>query len=291
MSQGNLEKVIHRVGELPAMPEVATEVIRLTDDPGVDIGEVGEVIQQDPALTAKLLQVSNSAYYGMRQVVGTVKLALVILGVSEVRNIVLALSVFDAFGGKGKVEELTRDGFWNHSFRVGAIAKRLGSHFELSFQGEDFVAGLLHDIGKLVLWNQLEEEYQDIYHASKQDGADLYALELDALGFDHADAGAALLRYWDMPETLADAVAYHHARDDRALTEAIDPKLAALVRVANLAALDDWSDDPSVTLRSCEDEEAWALLEEFKEALDEDGRRELLNGFCEEVGEMTPIAF
>lgn len=290
MGHTKLEKVISRIGELPTMPETAAEVIRLTGDPEVDIGEVGEVIHRDAALAAEILKVSNSAFYGMRQVIGTIKLALVILGVWEVRNVVLAVSVIDAFGDKDKLRELTRDGFWEHSFRVGAIAKRLGSHLELSFQGEDFVAGLLHDIGKLVLLNQLEEEYRSIYNASKQGGGNLSALEMDALGFDHADAGAALLRFWDMPEALADALAFHHARDDQALADAKDPKLAALVRIANLAAHDDWTPEAEATPRSCADEEAWALLLEFRGPLDENDRRALLNGFCEEVGAMAPVA-
>lgn len=290
MGHTNLEKIISRIGDLPTMPETAAEVIRLTGDPEVDISEVGEVIQRDAALAAEILKVSNSAFYGMRQVVGTIKLALVILGVWEVRNVVLAVSVIDAFGDKDKLRELTRDGFWEHSFRVGALAKRLGSHLELSFQGEDFVAGLLHDIGKLLLLNQLDEEYRSIYNASMQGEEDLPTLERNALGFDHADAGAALVRCWDMPDALADALAFHHARDDQALADAKDPKLAALVRVANLAAHDDWTPEAEAMPLSCTDEEAWALLLEFRNPLDNNGRRELLNGFCQEVVGMAPMA-
>lgn len=289
MSQANLDKIISRLGELPAMPEVAADVIRLTNDADVDMGAVGEVIQRDAALTAKLLQVSNSAFYGMRQVIGTMKLALVILGVWEVRNVVLAVSVIDAFDAEGKLNELVCDGFWEHSFRVGAVAKMLGSQLELSFQGEEFVAGLLHDIGKLVLMNQLEEQYRPIYNASKQVGNDLRVLELDTLGFDHAEAGAALVRSWDMPDALGDALAYHHARVDRPLIETKDPKLAALVRVANLATQDDWSEEVATIPLSCADEEAWALLLEFREPLDEEGRTALLRGYCQEVGTMAPV--
>ena len=107
--------------------------------------------------------------------------------------------------------------------------------------------------------------------------------------FLHEGLGA--IGMWkDFPDALADALAFHHARDDQALADAKDPKLAALVRIANLAAHDDWTPEVETTPLSCVDEEAWALLLEYRNPLDENGRRELLNGFCQEVGGMAPMA-
>ena len=186
--RSNVEKVVARIGDLPAMPEIVTKVMQITEDPGVAVSDVSELIEQDPALTAKLLKVSNSSYYGMRQVVGTLKLALVILGVREVRNIVLGISVVDTLSDASTDRLLNKEGLWKHSVTVASFSKKLGIHLDLSLQGEDFIAGLLHDIGKLVLWRQMQDEYIEVYDAAKENGGSLHEFELDRLGFDHADA-------------------------------------------------------------------------------------------------------
>jgi HD-like signal output (HDOD) protein len=134
------------------MPGVVAEVLRVTGDPDVAVGEVSSVIERDSALTAKLLKVSNSPYYGMNQVVGTLKLALVILGVREVRNIVLGISVVDSLKDSSTERLLDQLDFWDHSVKVAGFAKKLGTHLRLNLQGEDFIASRLHDIGKMVLW-------------------------------------------------------------------------------------------------------------------------------------------
>jgi len=106
----NIDKVVARIGDLPAMPDIVAKVMEITEDPGVAVSDVSELIEQDLSLTAKLLKVSNSSYYGMRQVVGTLKLALVILGVKEVRNIVLGISVLDTLRDSTTDRLLNREG-------------------------------------------------------------------------------------------------------------------------------------------------------------------------------------
>lgn len=278
----SIRKVVARVGDIPAMSEVVLEVMELTEDPNVAISEVSCVIERDPALTIKLLKVSNSSFYGMRQVVGTLKLALVILGVREVRNIVLGISVLDAFTA-GADPIMKQGGLWQHSVTVAGITKRLGNYLELSFQGEDFIAGLLHDIGKLVLWKQLGEDYKDIYKAAAVKNINLYELEFENFGFDHADAAGALGELWDLPPSLCGALWCHHPREDRPIAEARDPKLAALVRIANQAVHDDLAaDEPGVCV-SCQDEEAWAILATVAGVLSPDARLELLLEFSREL--------
>ncbi|HIA48012.1 MAG TPA: HDOD domain-containing protein [Candidatus Hydrogenedentes bacterium] len=280
-----IDKVVARIGDLPAMPDILAKVMEITEDPGVAVSDVISLIEQDPSLTAKLLKVSNSSYYGMRQVVGTLKLALVILGVKEVRNIVLGISVLDTLRDATTDRLLNGEGLWKHSTQVASLSKKLGTHLELSLQGEDFIAGLLHDIGKLVLWKQIQDDYIEVYNHAKENELVLHELEYEELGFDHADAASAVAVSWGLPESLSDALYAHHARADRPLSDSKDPKLSAVIRVANLAAKDDFAAEDAVpeSMLSCNEAEAWDILSDSysEESIEE--RFLLLKTFVQEV--------
>jgi len=284
-----LSVVISRIGELPAMPEIVCKVMDLTNDPNVSVSDVTRVIEKDPALAAKLLKVSNSSYYGMRQVVGTLKLALVILGVREVRNIVLAVSVLDALRDKATDVLLNQHGLWRHSTIVAGLAKKLGAHAGLSLQGEDFVAGLLHDIGKMVLWRQLEEPYRQLCLSANRDNTPLHEREREVYGFDHADVAAALASAWSLPDSLRAALLYHHDGPGRDLAKARSPRLCALIRIANLAAHDDWALESPEDLRSCTDK-AWVVFEGGEPTYPLNTRRELLLEFNQAIQDAGVLA-
>jgi len=258
-SLARLDRVISCVGDLPALPDIVAQVLSITEDPSVAMSRISETVQRDPALTAKILKVSNSAYYGMRQYVGTLKLALVILGVREVRNIVLGISVFERLGD-GRVDSLLTRNLWHHSVRVGGLSKRLGTALAMGLEGEDFISGLLHDVGKIALIRQLGPGYMRIFKASGGNSEPLCMLEQETFGFDHADAAAALASHWNLPRTLGDSMCCHHASPDRPLADAKDPRLAALVRIANRAAREDFSDPDAAPGPSCLDAEAWDML-------------------------------
>lgn len=280
----SMEKILARVGDLPAMPSVVAEVLSLTQDPSVDMAEVSEVIQKDPVLTAKILKVSNSPYYGMRQYVGTLKLSLVILGVREVRNIVLGISVLETFRNP-QVEAVLAEDFWSHSFMVAGMARKLGVHLKASFQGEAFVAGLLHDIGKLVLLRQLGAAYVKLYQAAPA-SKPLLVLEAAGLGFTHADAAAALSVKWNFPQTLVDAVGLHHYKEDVRLADAKDPQLAAVVRISNIyARLNANGDGASKKFDPGELSEAWEVLDGAAVSIPEDEREPFLAQIVDELRE------
>lgn len=283
-----IQKIAAKVGDLPAVPEIVAEVMALTEDPNAGLSSVAETIERDPALTVKLLKISNSPYYGMRQVVGSLKLALVILGIREVRNIVLGISVLDAFQDQRAHSSLGQNHFWEHSFKAGALAKRLSDHFELGRQGEDFVSGLLHDIGKLVLWRELEGEYDAVFKESEGRPAALHEVEREAFGFDHAEVGAALAHHWNLPETLVDAIGYHHANQDK-LAEATDPQLAATVWLVNAALHDDLNAEDIATLKSCSGDLAWTIIGESPKEPDIEDRRSMLSGFMDEIGQAERV--
>lgn len=276
-----IDKVIARVGDLPAMPAVVGEVLDLMEQPDTTMADLSTRIQHDPALTAKILRVSNSPYYGMRQYVGTLKLALVILGMREVRNIVVGIAVVDTLRDE-KTDVLLADDFWNHSMMTAAVARKLGNGMRLNLQGEDFVAGLLHDIGKMILARQLGPAYEAIYRAHSEGYEDLIEAEERELGFNHCDAAAALATKWNLPKTLCDALYYHHPSHERPLKDAKNPLLAAVVRVAERAARHDFDEGTEDGCRALQDLEAWQMLEEAPQPIDFESRYAALTEAIEE---------
>ncbi len=283
----SIQRAIARLGDLPAMPEAVAQALRLTEDPNAGMQDVRAVIEQDPALTAKILRISNSPYYGMRRTVGTLQLALVILGIREVRNIVLGVSVFDTLND-GRISAQTIAELKAHSVMVAGMSRKLTFALRLSFQGEDFIAGLLHDIGKILMLTAFQSRYFTFLAETKNDSAALCEKEIALFGFTHADAAAALATKWNLPETLHDAVLYHHALEQRPLTTAKDPMLAAVVRLANagVRSLDSF-EAGSPSLRAIE--EAFEVLRAAPDAMGDAALREALIAFSDELTQMPPL--
>lgn len=278
----DLQSVIQKVGELPAMPAVVSDVLRLTEDPKVEMGKVGKIIEGDPAMTAKILKVSNSSYYGMKQFVGTLKLALVILGVREVRNIVLGISVFEAFKDP-KTDVRLAESLWDDSLQLAGFCKRFASGLVLGLQGEEFITGLLANIGKMILLKAGDGDYEAMVRSAGKDSAALCAAEREKFGYTHADAASALAAYWSLPQPLADSLWCQYPDPDRPLAGCAEPKLAATLRIGRAAMSDDlnnYDETPSV-LR---DEEAWNVLAAHaRNPISPELRRATLVGFLTAV--------
>ncbi|HOT49847.1 MAG TPA: HDOD domain-containing protein [Candidatus Hydrogenedentes bacterium] len=287
--QERLEAIIESVGELPALPGIVADVLAITEDPAVAVSRISECVQRDPGLAAKILKVANSPHYGMKQYVSTLKLAIVILGIREVRNIVLGISLFETLQD-GRVERTLAREIWAHSLQVAAWCRMIGASLNLGLQGEDFIGGLLHDIGKIVLLRQIGGDYFDLIKRSGGHGEVFCQMETNIFGFDHAGAAEALATHWNLPQSLSDALWMHHAAPERRLDEAAHPSLAALVRVANVAACEDFSETVLEPPPSCMLEEAWSALDSPKAPKDPVGRYVLLSGFAAEIQEM-PLLF
>ena len=285
-----LEQMLSEVGELPAMPDVVSEVLRATDDPSTVIEDVCEILQRDPVLAARILRISNSPYYGMRQHVGTLKLALVILGIREVRNTVLGVSVIDSLGNE-QTDAILSKAFWDHAVIVAGLARKIGALLEISARDEAFVSGLLHDVGKMVLARQLTKQYSKVYRDSGGSELELCEAEQAAFGFTHAEAAACLTMRWNLPQTLTDAICMHHYTEEQALHRARDPQLAAVVRLADRTARCDFSGDSTDDLSTPGDLEAWGLLEDVKRPLPEGVRKETLGGIKAELAQSPLPSF
>lgn len=288
MKSLDIEQIVERVGDLPAMPAVVSDALAITDSAESDMETVGKVLERDPGLAARILRVSNSPYFGMRQHVGTLKLALVILGVREVRNIILGVSLVDALRD-AKSESLLTDRFWQDSFRVASLSKRLGKAFSLGCQGEDFISGLLHGIGKMVLARQVHDKYAPIFNQCADDD-ELAKRERESFGFTHADVSAALGKRWNLPETICDALALHLPSPERRLADAKDPQLAASIRVAYYAGRNAEQDAGDAVESALTQHEAWEVLAAAGTA-DAASRKDTLLEIVEEVRGMSPLEF
>jgi len=275
-----IEKILDRIGELPAMPGAVAEVLEKTNSPDVEMSDVSEIIERDPGLAAKILKVSNSSYYGMKQFVGTIKLALVILGVREVRNIVLGISVFETMKGADNNVGVVQS-IWENSLNIGGFAKRLTGHLQLGLQGEEFIAGLLADIGKMIMLRELGDEYTALLKAHHGTAQKLLEEELNNFGYTHADASTALSHKWSLPTQLCDALWTQYPDAERPLMDAAEERLAAVVRIARLAIEDDFEGEQP--LMSTTDTEAWDILDGAKNPINPQERRALLAEFEAEI--------
>jgi putative nucleotidyltransferase with HDIG domain len=230
-----LQESIGRISNLPTPPMVFEQINRVINNPKTSAYEIAAIISEDPALSVKVLKLSNSAFYGLRQEVTSIKQAIVIMGIEAVRSLVLSTAVFDMFRKSGFDPEF-QERFWRHSLATAfssrlIVRKMPGSRIteaELAFS-----VGLLHDIGQLVLFSHMPTEFALVkaYREVNED-TPLHIAEQQALGYTHADVGALLALKWKLPGELQDAIQHHHLPQ---LSEQKYPH-AYVVHVANYLA-------------------------------------------------------
>lgn len=221
----NVAEHTHRltatIDSIPSLPAVVSQVMTITGDPESSAEELLSVICADPAYTAQILKLANSAFYSRMREIATVKQAIMVIGFKEIRNLVVASAVFNNFQQIKRIQEFDALGFWRHSFEVGLAAQMLAGPLELQ-GGQLFVAGLIHDLGKLVLLISQPEKYSQIIQKAGQHGLENIAAEKDLLGLTHAEMGKRLFNRWMFQELYLNTTHYHHsphlAINDKAAT-------------------------------------------------------------------------
>lgn len=219
---------LSRIRNLPSIPSLMLEVSRLLDDPRTSATELGKIISQDQAMVAKVLMVANSPLYGIPRKVSTVEFAIVILGFNHIKNIVVALSVMDAFQGKSKVK-WSRNKFWTHSLATGVLAKRIAVDLGYGKSGEAFTAGLLHDLGISAIQRYFTKEFVEITNLVEREELSYDSAEKGTIGLTHSEIGEFLIKNWNLPDSLSDAVKYHHSPSDAP----IDKVLPSIIHLAD----------------------------------------------------------
>lgn len=194
--------------QLLSLPEVCLRIQQLADDPYADMSEFAQLVAQDPALTIRLLRLVNSACYGFPGRVDTISRAVNLVGIAELRNLTLAMAAMEVFGGLEN-ERFDMLAFWRHSVYCALVGRFLARRARVLHAERLFIIGLLHDVGRLLVFNLLPEQAARIEQRVLA-GAEICAAERAELGFDHAEVGYELLSLWQLPKPLRIAVALHH---------------------------------------------------------------------------------
>ncbi len=226
------DELVHDYRKLVSLPEVALRLNEMLAEPDCPVSAISQLLGQDPALAGRLLGIANSPWYGLSQEVTSIQRAVTLLGMQQIRDLVLATAATRAFRGI-PVDIIAVEDFWQHSLYCGLLAQALGERSG-SRDGSLFIAGLLHDIGQLLLFSHYPAEMHDVILRSVEGESPLSMVEAETsvLGLDHAQVGAALGREWHLPGLFIEVLAYHH-QPDRAQDH---PRAVALVHIANAVA-------------------------------------------------------
>jgi putative nucleotidyltransferase with HDIG domain len=203
----------HYIRELPPFPSTIDKVMEICAESNTSPIDLTRVISLDPVLTGKIMQLVNSAYFGLsREIISLVR-AVIMLGMNTVKNLVLGATVLNTFGKRQNFRALNMDMFWEHSLGVGVIAKLIAKKRNIDnrlLEGY-FIAGLLHDIGKIPLNSQFSNEYMNILDVPGEEPQPLFISEKKLLGVDHTHVGNLIAEKWKLGEEISDAITFHHA--------------------------------------------------------------------------------
>lgn len=216
MNQLSRNEIDTTIESLPALPATVTNVLAVTADPDSTAEDLMKAILPDQTMCAAILKVANSAFFGVPRGVSTIQRAVVVLGYEEIRNIVLGKAIFSAFPKLGKKNRENVGLFWEHAFTSGLAAKIIAEHYKLS-SSEYFIAGLIHDIGKLVMLITYPDVYPVLRELSGFEHIHSTQNEESDFSISHDLVGLKLAKHWLLPEPLAMAIGYHHTPDQSSL--------------------------------------------------------------------------
>ncbi|HHZ87506.1 MAG TPA: HDOD domain-containing protein [Chromatiales bacterium] len=231
--QGELTppELVCRAAKLVSLPEACIRINDMIDDPRYAAADIGEVISTDAALTARILRIVNSSFYGFPSRIDTVSRAITIIGVRDLRDLVLATSAVDVFS-KVPNELVDMGTYWRHNVFTGVLARMIACECNVLHAERLFVTGLLHDIGALVTYSQLPDLSRDALLIAAEEPDMVWQAENEVMGFNHADVGRELLTLWGLPDSLSTVIGWHH-QPERATEHQLD---VAIVAMANTAA-------------------------------------------------------
>lgn len=209
-----LDEILAKTTDLPTLPKAALQVMRETERSESSAASVAALIGQDQAITARVLRLANSAYFGLSRQVSDLQESVVILGMRNVRNLAIVASTFPWLARPLKGYKLGPKQMWTHSFCVGVAARELATRTRMADPDVAFTAGLLHNIGKVALSIWLENKVEAMMNLATRDNMTFDQMERKVLGFSHADVGAHLADRWNLPKVFVDAIGYHHSPNE-----------------------------------------------------------------------------
>ena len=233
----HLKKIQATIARMPSLSTTVVKVLETCNEPLASANDLKRVISLDPVLTGRVLKLINSAYFALGKPITSLTRAIIMLGVNTVKNLALSSAIMKNMKGSGSFHAFTTNEFWMHCLGVGVVAKSLAAAKGLfpTEQEEYFVAGLLHDLGKLPLNKQFSEEYFQVCQSASKQSEPFYLSEDRRLGIDHCTVGAMIAKKWRLGESLVETLANHHHPDD--CTEN-SQELVSTISLANQIAIE-----------------------------------------------------
>ena len=229
------DKIYAKIEELPTLPAVVPRILSLIEDARSNASDVTGAVSRDPALTAKILKVANSAYYGFSQKIAELDMAVSLLGFNMVKSLALSIGVMGTLPRGKKSPYFSREGLWLHSLAVAAIMREMAKRHKKNGEREYlFVLGLLHDTGKIVMDQFFYDDFQQaLEELNNDDTAKLHLVEKKIIGIDHCEVSSMLLKRWKFPDKIVKPIdALHHDE----IPGDVDAKDVALLRISNAIA-------------------------------------------------------
>jgi HD-like signal output (HDOD) protein/CheY-like chemotaxis protein len=250
-----IKKLVVQMDRIPSIPSIFSEIVEKLRDDETPIDEISALVAQDLAITAKLLKLVNSAFFGLHRGISSPAEAVAYLGLETIKSLVLAVNAFSSLES-AKIPGISLERLWEHSMAVGATARRIieAENVPKIFAEESFLAGMLHDIGKLVMAVNLPQEYENALKHSRTERVPLYQAEEHIFGANHADVGGYVLSLWGLPARVVEAIAFHHDPEVSAAT-GLNPVIAVhvanhAVRTKELQSAPESQEGPGGELRS-----------------------------------------
>lgn len=250
----SIEDLIEGSVQLGSLPTIFHQINEVVENPESSFAEIGLIISKDTALTARLLKIVNSSFFGFSSKVETISHAVTIVGMVQLRDLALATAIINKFKGIPN-DAVNMHSFWQHSIATGLAGRVIGVYLKEANPERFYVLGLLHDLGRLLLYLSIPEDMSRVLIKYSHGGL-LHEAENEILGWDHAEAGGRLLRKWDLPDRLVEGVLYHH-NPSRAPRYQVE---AAVTHVADILAQSLELGNSGERYVPPLDNEAWKIL-------------------------------
>ena len=245
MNREDILDTLRNIRNLPTLPDVVMEILRLCDDPNTSTRQIAQLIEKDPVLTTKVLKLVNSSYFGLSKELFSINQALVLIGYNNLKSMVMSASMRQVFNQDSKVGSFSRKALWKHSVGVGIGARFMAKRMRIGDPEQIFVAGLIHDVGKVIIDWYFHTQFVQIIDIVEREQCWIRDAEHDVLQVTHEEVGSYLASRWNLPDMLRECIAHHHQPSlskEHAVTAALIQFSDALIREMNIG----YGGDPTI---------------------------------------------
>jgi putative nucleotidyltransferase with HDIG domain len=233
--------IIAEISQIGSLPQTLAAVLKVINNPKSNADEIADVVSRDVALTSRVLRMVNSAHAGRRRKVTKVSEAVIVMGLNSIKVLTLSSSVFALVTDQELLRKCNIKRIWRHLIETATNAKSIAVSVKYREPEEAFVAGIMHDIGIVVMLLYFKEKYLDLYERMKKDRKGIIQAEIDVFGMTHAEVGAEMINFWKIPPAFAYAALNHHALDSQAII-AEDATLNDIVALADRLSMGPFDD-------------------------------------------------